>query len=173
MLLPIRNIGRASSAPVEPLPPKHRLLDACRGLPVEHGPDAHFVLRCACRLAELHEQRMATEPGTVTEIDHDRARLVHDIDRWVARELPTAHGGARMHTETVGTVIDRLAQFSAQAYSTLLGAPEWMVHDAWRRLSELAVAYEDLATEVSTGVCRLPDFSGHHEYERGPRELEH
>lgn len=118
---------------------------------------------------------MAAEPGTVTvtEIDHDRARLVHDIDGWVVRELPTAHGGARMHTETVGTVVDRLAQFSAQAYSTLTGAPEWMVHDAWRRLSELAVAYEDLAVDVTGGVCRLPDFSGHHEYDRGPHEFEH
>ncbi len=146
---------------MESLPPKHLLLEACRGL----TDDGHPVLKCACRLSELHEQRLSAVPGATLDIDRDRAQLVSDIDRWVAGELPRAHSAARMHTETVGTVIDRLAQFSALAYLTLTNEPEWMIHDAWRRLSELAVAYDDLAGEVTAGLCRLPDLSGHHEYE--------
>ncbi len=145
---------------VEPLPPKNLLLDACRGLP--HGEN--LVLRSACRLAELHEQRLDASPGVAADIDRRRAHLVHEIDRWVARELPHAHRGVRLHTETVGTVVDRLAQFSALAYLTLTTAPEWVISDAWRRLSQLAVAYDDLAAEVVAGRCRLPDLSDHHEY---------
>ncbi|AHH21880.1 hypothetical protein NONO_c71190 [Nocardia nova SH22a] len=146
---------------MESLPPKHLLLEACRGLAI----DGHLVLKCACRLSELHELRLNAAPGSTLDIDRDRAQLVSDIDRWVADELPRAHGSARMHTETVGTVIDRLAQFSALAYLTLTWEPEWVVRDAWRRLSDLAVAYDDLAGEVTAGLCRLPDLSGHHEYE--------
>jgi len=146
---------------VEPLPPKNLLLDACRGLPHEE----HVVLRSACRLAELHEQRLDAAARTVSDIDRHRAHLVHDIDRWVARELPHSHRGVRLHTETVGTVIDRLAQFSALAYLALTSSPEWVINDAWRRLTELAVAYDDLAAEVAAGRCRLPDLSDHHEYE--------
>ncbi len=146
---------------MESLPPKHLLLEACRGLAV----DGHLVLKCACRLSELHELRLNAAPGSTLDIDRDRAQLVSDIDRWVAGELPRAHSSARMHTETVGTVIDRLAQFSALAYLTLTWEPERVAHDAWRRLTELAVAYGDLAEEVTTGRCRLPDVSGHRQYE--------
>ncbi|MBF6333846.1 DUF4254 domain-containing protein [Nocardia transvalensis] len=142
------------------LPPKDLLLQACRGVP----PGDDVVLQCACRLAELHEQRL-TVAADVAEIDRHRAHLVHDIDRWVATQLPPASRGARLHTETVGTVIDRLAQFSALAYLALTTTPDWLVRDAWRRLSELAFAYDDLAAEVSAGLCRLPDFSGNREYE--------
>ncbi|RMI31019.1 DUF4254 domain-containing protein [Nocardia stercoris] len=143
---------------MESLPPKDLLLDACRG--TLHGDQ--FVLRCAARLTELHERRLAA-PDSTRSVDNERAELVHDIDRWVAAESPPADGATRMHTETVGTVIDRMAQFSSLAYYTLANLPQWMTHDAWRRLTELAVAYEDLASEVATGRCRLPDLSGHRE----------
>ncbi|MFI5781646.1 DUF4254 domain-containing protein [Nocardia sp. NPDC051570] len=146
-------------AAVALLPPKDLLLQACRGL----EPGEHLVLRCACRLAELHELRLTVT--ATADIDRQRAQLVHEIDRWVAAELPAAPGGARLHTETVGAVVDRLAQFSALAYLALTATPAWLADDAWRRLAELANAYADLATEVSAGRCRLPKLNGHHEYE--------
>ncbi|MFF0489528.1 DUF4254 domain-containing protein [Nocardia sp. NPDC003482] len=138
------------------LPPKDLLLQACRGL----EPGDHFVLRCARRLAELHERRLAA--AETAEIDRERAQLVHEIDRWVIAKLPPAPGGARLHTETVGTVVDRLAQFSALAYLALTSTPDWLAHDAWRRLSELATAYADLVSEIDAGRCRLPRLN---EYE--------
>ncbi|UGT39335.1 DUF4254 domain-containing protein [Nocardia yamanashiensis] len=148
-------------AAVHPLPPKHLLLQACRGLP----PDDHPLLRCAGLLADLHERRLTAVSGATGRIDHDRARLVLDIDRWVAAELPRADRDAHLHTETVGTVVDRLAQFSALAYLTLASAPDDAVHDAAQRLTELAVAYEHLAGDLATGRRRLPNLTGNREYE--------
>ncbi|WP_067528787.1 DUF4254 domain-containing protein [Nocardia uniformis] len=148
-------------AAVHPLPPKHLLLRACRGLP----PGDHPVLHYAGLLADLHERRLTAQPGATFAIDHHRARLVHDIDRWVATESPRADRDARLHTETVGTVVDRLAQFSTLAYLTLSSCPDEAVHDAATRLTELATAYEDLATDIATGARRLPNLLVHREYE--------
>lgn len=143
---------------MHPLPPRDLLLRACRGLP----PDDHPVLHCAHLLADLHERRLSAESGSTGNIDHDRARIVHDIDRWVAAELPVAARDAHLHTETVGTVVDRLAQFSALAYLTLAMSPDDAVRDAALRLSELAVAYEHLADELVAGRRRLPNLTGEH-----------
>ncbi|BAW03749.1 DUF4254 domain-containing protein [Nocardia seriolae] len=145
---------------MHPLPPKHLLLQACRGLP----PDDHPVLRCAGLLADLHEQRLTSPAGT-DRIDHDRARLVHDIDSWVAAELPKAARDAHLHTETVGTVVDRLAQLSALAYLTLAMSPDDAMHEAAQRLTELAIAYEDLAGELAAGRRRLPNLTGTPDYD--------
>lgn len=98
--------------------------------------------------------------GTTGPIDHDRARLVHDIDRWVATELPKAPREAHLHTETVGTVVDRLAQFSALAYLTLVTSPDAAIDEAAQRLTELAIAYEHLAGDLAAGRRRLPNLTG-------------
>ncbi|WP_330184549.1 DUF4254 domain-containing protein [Nocardia sp. NBC_01503] len=149
-------------AAVPLLPPKHLLLQACRGLPPE---DRHPVLRCAGLLADLHERRLTAAAGATGYIDHERARMVLDIDRWVALELPKAARDAHLHTETVGTVVDRLAQFSALAYLTLASAPDEAMHEAATRLTELALAYEHLAHELAEGRRRLPNLTGNREYE--------
>ncbi|MGY2030636.1 DUF4254 domain-containing protein [Nocardia gipuzkoensis] len=141
---------------MEPLPTKELVLHACRTAPRREHP----VLASAHLLARLHKRHLRCELDGANDIDRHRARLVLAIDRWVATEAPPPHGGAHMHTETVGMVVDRLAQFSACAYEILSGAPEWAVHNAWERLSELALGYEDLAYEVAAGLRRLPYLSG-------------
>ncbi|MFF3226203.1 DUF4254 domain-containing protein [Nocardia suismassiliense] len=92
----------------------------------------------------------------IDQIDVRRARLVRDIDRWVTLQLPPSHGAAYIHTETVGAVIDRLAQFTACAFAALASASQWELGDAWEQLAELAVGYDDLAAEVCAGRRRLP-----------------
>ncbi|WP_454196205.1 DUF4254 domain-containing protein [Nocardia sp. Marseille-Q1738] len=141
---------------VRPLPTKELVLHACRAAPRHDHP----ILASTHLLAGLHQRRLLAHPGGSNDIDQHRARLVLAIDRFVATEMPLPHGGALMHTETVGMVIDRLAQFSASAHEILPAAPEWAVHDAWERLAELALGYEDLAYEVAAGVRRLPYLSG-------------
>jgi len=135
------------------LPSKLGLLAACRG---ESGMD-HLLLRSANELVGLHELRLSADRDRIDEIDEIRRDVVCRIDRWLDDRLPPSRGGAHIHTETVGAVIDRLAGFLAAAYATLSGTqPYWELCDAWEKVAELACAYEDLAAEVAVGVRRLP-----------------
>jgi len=154
---------------IEPLPTKSEVLHACRG--VEHT--AHPILRAAAELTCLHERRLARPSPSATrngiaprcssdhgchhiEIDSSRADLVREIDRWVRAHLPPAPGSASVHTETLGTVIDRLAQYTATAYAALASASDFDLGNAWESLAELAIGYEDLTADLATGRRRLP-----------------
>ncbi|MFD0360471.1 DUF4254 domain-containing protein [Nocardia sp. GCM10030253] len=135
-----------------PLPGKNLLLAACRG----DANNDHPLLRSARELAELHEQRVGASRDRVDEIDHERTRLVREIDYWVTGQLPPSLGAARVHTETIGAVVDRLGQFTAGAFAALASGSNSELGDAWERLAELAIGYEDLKDEVSVGHRRLP-----------------
>ncbi|MFI9511245.1 DUF4254 domain-containing protein [Nocardia sp. NPDC052566] len=138
-----------------PLPSKDIVLQACAGTVAIRHP----VLLAAYDLARLHEARL--DPAAdCREIDHERARLVSRIDSWVNTERPSAYDAAYLHTETVGMVIDRLAQFAVDARNaTDQNGPTLRSVYAQHRLTELAIAYSDLAFEVASGIRRLPDFS--------------
>ncbi|MET7770256.1 DUF4254 domain-containing protein [Nocardia sp. NPDC005366] len=144
-----------SGAPANPFPSKELLLDSCAG---KRGA-AHPVLWAAGELALAHaELRAATGPRS--EIAIRRASLVRHIDRWLAAELPSPHGGAHLHTESVGAVVDRLARYSVLARGALTDrCPEPELHQAWHRLAELALGYRDLAFEVGAGLRRIPDLA--------------
>ncbi|WP_067565316.1 DUF4254 domain-containing protein [Nocardia acidivorans] len=136
------------------LPSKDLLLEACTGtvaLP-------HPLLQAAYELASLHEARRSADRAGLLEIDCARAQLVHDVDCWIARELPRPYAAAALHTETVGMVIDRLAQLSVDAH-TALGSTdaECRLHYTWKRLAELSLAYADLSHDLSTRTRRIPD----------------
>ncbi|QIS18748.1 DUF4254 domain-containing protein [Nocardia terpenica] len=137
------------------LPSREMILAACTG----NVDIPHPVLEAACALAELHEARLMAEPGGRGEIDRARAHSVRDIDRWVAANMPVPLGAAYLHTESMGMVVDRLAQFSVTAYAALANAAsQEELHFAWQRLAELSLAYADLAFEISTRRRRLPDL---------------
>ncbi|MGQ4599982.1 DUF4254 domain-containing protein [Nocardia sp. R6R-6] len=139
-----------------PLPSKDMLLEACAG----RVPIPHPVLVAADKLARLHHSRRSAGPARIADIDCTRARLVHDIDRWVATTMPPPYGAATMHSETVGMVVDRLVQFSVNAYAALdTDTPDVERHYAWKRLAELMIAYADLAAEIAARTRRLPDLA--------------
>lgn len=142
----------AVAVPDERLPSKSRVLQACRG-----GAATEHPLLCAAhQLTLLHEQRLGAEGELIHRIDRERARLVREIDRWVTTAVVPAHGSAHLHTETIGAVIDRLGQLTVAAYAALASSADWELGEAWERLAELAVGYEDLIDEVRTGRRRLP-----------------
>ncbi|WP_328290671.1 DUF4254 domain-containing protein [Nocardia aurantiaca] len=89
-------------------------------------------------------------------IEQQRRALIHDIDNWVANQVLPTLGCARLHTESLGAVIDRLSKFSACALAALTSADDSELWHAWERLAQLAVGYDDLKDEVSTGRRRLP-----------------
>ncbi|AYF73675.1 DUF4254 domain-containing protein [Nocardia yunnanensis] len=134
------------------LPSKNQVLQACRGSDAPRHP----LLRAAHDLTALHERVLAAEPDELAQLDTLRTNLVQQIDRWVTGQLPPSHGAARVHTETLGAVIDRLARLTAAAYAALARESGRELTVAWEHLAELAVGYEDLASEVTTGRRRLP-----------------
>jgi len=144
------------------LPSSDLLLRACRGHRVIGGPLMWF----ARDLAVLHERRLIgrggaepdNSPAVIVEIDRRRTELVMAIDDWISRSIPQHRLGATLHTETVGSVIDRIAEASVRAHHALmtLDANDEILHIAWHHLAELADAYDDLITDVLAGRRRLP-----------------
>ncbi|MFI5782965.1 DUF4254 domain-containing protein [Nocardia sp. NPDC051570] len=137
---------------MNPLPTKAQLLNACRGVDY----DTHPILRAAHALTGIHERHLTAPHPGIPELKTQRAHLMTEIDRCAVRSLPPAHGAARIHTETIGAVIDRMARFTALAYAALSGSPAPDLGNTWGHLAELAVAYEDLIDELHTGRRRLP-----------------
>ncbi|NEW32782.1 DUF4254 domain-containing protein [Nocardia cyriacigeorgica] len=90
------------------------------------------------------------------EIDWQRSTLMHIIDKGVTASTPTPFPAARVHTETVGRVVDRIAQFTVGAYRTLTGTDDDDYHQACARLAEVSTAYQDLINELAAGTRRLP-----------------
>lgn len=137
-----------------PLPSKDMILQACAGTIAIPHP----VLQAAYELASLHEARL--DPGAdFGAIDRERARLVRRIDGWVSAGMSPAFDAAYLHTETVGMVIDRLAEFSVDVHAAAeQNTPTAQFRHARDRLEELALAYGDLCFEVVAGTRRLPEF---------------
>ncbi|WP_234012131.1 DUF4254 domain-containing protein [Nocardia cyriacigeorgica] len=138
------------------IPSKELVLAACRGLP--HAD--HPMLDAAGELTQLHEQRERTPVSALAKLDRRRGQLVRAIDRWVTLATPIPHGSARLHSETVGSIVDRMAQLTVQAFVASAHAPDTVYYDAWVRLHEVADSYQDLIVEVLDGNRRLPDAAG-------------
>ncbi|MGW4535402.1 DUF4254 domain-containing protein [Nocardia sp. NPDC004340] len=135
------------------LPSKDLLLNACAGTVTLANP----LLQAAYELAGLHEARHAATLDELPGIDCARARLIHDIDSWAARELPRPLAAAALHTETLGMVVDRLARFSVAARTALAASDsECGSHQAWTRLAELSLAYADLSHGLTARTRRIP-----------------
>ncbi|MEV0359401.1 DUF4254 domain-containing protein [Nocardia sp. NPDC050697] len=135
------------------LPDKTELLAACRGFPL---PTDDPVLDAAADLALLHQQREQTPHSALEVIDTERSRLMATIDTWVHLVIPEPTSGARVHTQTMGQVIDRLAQLTAYTYTALASASEDVFVEAMDFVDDLGTAYTDLVTELLAGTRRLP-----------------
>ncbi|MFD8102310.1 DUF4254 domain-containing protein [Nocardia fluminea] len=139
---------------VGPLLGPRRLLRAIRGQEIDHP-----LALWASDLVGVHEKRARAVPDEVFGIDTHRAYIVRAIDVWIERCVPQHRDGASLHTETFGSVIDRIAAAhvsAVHALTTLDISRDPQVHLAWRRLAELVAGYGDLAAEVVLGRRRLP-----------------
>ncbi len=145
------------------LPNSDLLVRAARGHRVVGGQ----LLWYARDLAVLHERRLVgrggsivTDPDRLVEIDRRRMELVLAIDDWVGRNVPQHRLGVTLHTETVGAIIDRLAESAVRAHHALmtLDADDELLHSAWHHLAELADAYDALVGDVLAGRRRLPEW---------------
>ncbi|WP_194817961.1 DUF4254 domain-containing protein [Nocardia sp. XZ_19_385] len=133
-------------------PSEDGLLSAIRG----HHVGEHRLCQLARDLGRLHDQ-LRRSPRNL-ELRCTRCELIDAIDVWVAHRLPRPHPQARLHTEGMGAVIDRVAAAQVRAWDLVLTADltEPEVHAAWYRLAELVDGYTDLTTEVLARSRRLP-----------------
>jgi hypothetical protein len=135
------------------LPGKTAILRACAGSIVS----THPILLAAYELTTLHTARLTTDTA---EITCNRALLMRTIDRSVAEAHPHSPAAAYLHTESLGTVIDRLARYTAEAHAALRNhAGEPHRHHLWQRLAELACGYADLAIDIDSGRRTLPTYT--------------
>ncbi|MFF0500749.1 DUF4254 domain-containing protein [Nocardia aobensis] len=141
--------------PIAALPPKYQLLQACRG-DIRTG---HPLLHGAHRLAVLHAQRRHCDRDGADVVDRARELLIAELDHWITGRFPPAHGAASIHTETLGSVIDRLAYYTASVDAAFAEARAAELRYLWGKLGELAVAYSDLVSDIQRGVRRLPGCS--------------
>lgn len=139
-----------------PLPGAELVLAACRGLTtIIENP----LLDAAGELAELHRIRECTPWSQLDKLEAERVVLRHQIDLWVEVSTPMPFPAARVHTQTVGAVIDQLAELTTQAFVALAHAPNPVVYDTQVRLGEMAKGYQDLIDELARGVRRVPSVA--------------
>ncbi|MEU2254435.1 DUF4254 domain-containing protein [Nocardia xishanensis] len=132
-------------------PAGEAMLSAIRG----HHVGVHPLTQLAHQLGLLYRHRLT---GPVDECRSSSIELIFAVDLWVANHSPDPHPTATLHTETLGAVIDRLAEAQVRAYHLLMTVDptDPIVHAAWYRLAELVDGYTDLTTAVTQRARRLP-----------------
>ncbi|MFC8042198.1 DUF4254 domain-containing protein [Nocardia sp. NPDC057353] len=135
---------------IEPLFPMTELLAAISG----SRPAEHPIARWCVELLTLHQQDDTWAAGLAQR----RTEIMHAIDVWTIGHVPQHRNGARLHTETVGSVVDRIARAYARFQRAMArhDAADPAVHAAWTQVAELFVGYQDLVVEVMRGQRRLP-----------------
>jgi hypothetical protein len=147
------------------------------------GDPGGRLLSAARRLARCHEQQWAAEDGCrspgvpdeevarlkrrIDALNATRVALVEQIDIWAEEEVGHASSGM-LHTETLGSVVDRLAVAWVRAGNlAAAGDQPFLARRARRQLTELAEAYDGLVTEVTAGQRRLPAWRPLKSYRTG------
>jgi hypothetical protein len=135
--------------------PKQSILETANDLAAHHQRQWHT--EDACHIPGASTEDLAAGKRLIDELNARRVALVEQIDEWVAGQLHDVVAHASLHTETLGSVIDRLA-IAWVRVNNLMTA-----HDArdrarlaLRQLAELADAYDDLIRDVAAGQRRLP-----------------
>ena len=151
------------------LPRSAAIIEAFRS-----GTDpADELLRLAARLAHQHQhqdqwaaetvsrdpsstaEQIAASKQTIDTLNASRAALIELLDEHVATRISTGAGQTPLHTETVGSVIDRLGIAWVRANNLLAGGPRSRARQALDQLRGLAGAYDDLVREIMAGTRRV------------------
>jgi hypothetical protein len=136
--------------------PNHHVLDAANELAAHHRQQ--WQAEDASRAAGTCAEDVAAAKRLIDELNARRVALVGQIDEWVASQIHS-RTDASLHTETLGSVIDRLAIAWVRANNL---SDSGVIRDrarlALRQLAELAGAYDDLIRDVASGQRRLPSW---------------
>lgn len=162
---------------VATLPRSAAIIEAFRS-----GADpADELLRLAAHLAHQHQEQWAAEivsrdpsataeqiaasKRTIDTLNARRAALIELLDEHAATGVSAGAGQAPLHTETVGSVIDRLGIAWVRANNLLADGPRERARQALDQLRGLATAYDDLIREITAGTRRVPAWRPLKQYE--------
>lgn len=139
------------------------------------------LLRLATRLAHQHQdqwtaetvsrnpsatiEQIAASKRAIDALNARRAALIELLDEHAATRVSAGAGQAPLHTETVGSVIDRLAIAWVRANNLLASGPRVRARQALDQLRGLAAAYDDLVREITAGTRRVPAWRLLKQYE--------
>jgi hypothetical protein len=152
------------------LPYAASLIAAFPAVP-DGGQPGKFVIDVGHELAAQHQRQWRAEDasradgapaGTVASckqlidvLNARRVMLVERIDDRVAQEIRSGTG-VSLHTETFGSVVDRMAIGWVRARNLRRVDAGEQARLALRQFTELAAAYDDLVRDVVSGRRRLP-----------------
>src|SRR5690606_33155588 len=109
----------------------------------------------ACRSPGATAEDIAAAKRTIDDLNSRRVALVEQIDEWIAGGV-RGRADASLHTETFGSVIDRLAIAWVRTNNVINASNRDRARLALSQLVELAAAYDDLVRDVTAGRRRLP-----------------
>ena len=134
---------------------------------------ASRLLAIACELCRAHASqweaedesrdaaadstRLAAVKRRIDAMNVARSDLIDEVDAWAARHLRQTEG-APLHTETLGSVIDRLCIAWVRVQKLHQRGSDLRRALAARQLRELGVAYDTLVAEVVAQRRRIPDW---------------
>ncbi|MGQ0841496.1 DUF4254 domain-containing protein [Actinokineospora sp.] len=142
-------------------PAEHPVLTPAAGLATHHWLRAEAQHLTCDPHADEHVVAAATR--AINAADAARAVLIDRIDVWAATDL-TEHRIGRLHTETLGQLVDRVAcawmrwHLLDNADNDAGAVARAQIHLAWHQLGELATAYDDLLADLRTGSRCLPRY---------------
>jgi hypothetical protein len=153
------------------LPSSSQLIEAFRG--EYSAPSPCKLATSAAELAAHHLRQWAAEDESrngdgpeavarskrrIDQLNARRVEMVAVVDECVGQQVP-AVADVPLHTETLGSVVDRLAIAWVRSCrlrdSSAAGGVE-LARMAVHQLGELACAYDDLVRDVLAGRRRLP-----------------
>ncbi|MBS2533095.1 DUF4254 domain-containing protein [Catenulispora sp. NF23] len=116
------------------------------------------------RISRNDAAALAGLKRVIDDMNMRRSGFIDEVDDWVAEHVRQADD-APLHTETLGSIVDRLA--IAWVRCQKLGAKESAFEDsvqtrrsrlATRQLAELGEAYDVLLGDVGSRRRRIPDW---------------
>jgi hypothetical protein len=154
------------------LPPAAALVASFRHR-AHSEPGDQLISAVAGALAVQHREQWRAEERTrdggarpevivankrlIDRLNARRVEQIEQVDEWVAEHVPQRLDG-RLHTETLGSVIDRLAIAWVRMESFTSDGSDARAEAAERQLGELAIAYDQLVHDVVAGHRRLPNW---------------
>lgn len=130
-----------------------------------HQHQAQWDAETVSRDASATPKAIANSKRCIDGMNTRRSTLIEAIDREATPMVGRASGNMPLHTETIGSVIDRLGVSWVRANKLIDCGDQDRARCAVGQLHELAAAYDDLVRDIREGRRRVPSWRLLKQYE--------